>query len=115
MNENFKNWESFEATGASVPFYKITLNGINYIGFDTTKCSPPEPMVNAMIALNFIKDNKTRAIMINHKFPSGLIPKIENQFSYEKEELLDGSVKIEFILKDESLSKSYNSNVSCGG
>lgn len=100
MDEFFKDWDEFEASGASVKFYKKEEDGVKFIGFDSSACVPPEPMVNAMVGLNFIKDKSTKVVMINHKFPAGLIPKISDKFNYKDEILKSGLVRVEFSLKD---------------
>lgn len=111
MNTYFKDWNEFNAEGATVPFYKKD----SFIGFDSSSCTPPGPMVNATVALNFIKDKNTKVIMINHKFPAGLIPKIEQDYNYEKEELENGFVKIIFSLKDGKTPKTLDTNQICKG
>lgn len=115
MNQNFQDWQEFEASGASVPFYKKKEDGHTYIGFQTTDCTPPGPMVNALVALNYVNSSDIIVVMINHKFPLGLIPKIEDKFSYTREDLDDGSVKIVFILKDNTNPTTYNTDCSCEG
>ncbi|CZE48490.1 hypothetical protein [Campylobacter geochelonis] len=115
MNLNFKNWEEFSVDGASVPFYKKADESSEYIGFETTSCTPPGPMVNAMFALNLVKDKNTKVVMINHKFPAGLIPKIEDKFDYLRTDLDNGAVKIEFSLKDGAVLQAYDTNQVCHG
>ncbi|QKF65065.1 hypothetical protein [Campylobacter corcagiensis] len=96
MKNHFDGWEKFSVDDATVDFYKKD----KFIGFDSSKCVPPEPMVNAIIALKFLPDRARKVIMINHKFPIGLIKKIENSVNYEKTDLENGLVKLEFSLKD---------------
>lgn len=102
MKNYFEGWEQFELDGATVSFYKKSENGTIFIGFDSSSCTPPGPMVNASVALNLVKDKNTKVVMINHKFPVGLIPKIEDMFDYTNENLEDGKVKLVFSLKDEA-------------
>ena len=40
-----EGWERFCAQGASVDFYKKD----GWISFDSSSCTPPGPMVNAMV------------------------------------------------------------------
>lgn len=99
----FQGWEEIKVEGSTVPFYKKQLDEDNInelIGFDTTKCVPPEPMINALVALNLVKDKTTKVIMINHRYPVALIPKVGDSFEMKSEDLNGGAVKIEFILKD---------------
>lgn len=39
-------------------------------------------------------------MMLNHKFPAGLIPKIDKSFDIEREDIDGGAVKMIFSLKD---------------
>ena len=95
----FTDWQEFDAAGATVKFYKKSQGGVEYIGFDSRKCVPPEPMVNALVAIKFANQN-TKIVMVNHKFPAGLIPKIEKSFDVEREDLEGGAVKMIFSLKE---------------
>ena len=99
MSEFFKNAEQFSVDGATVPFYKISENGVSVVGFDSRPCVPPEPMINALLAIKFA-DKNTKIVMVNHKFPAGLIPKIEKSFDVEREDLEGGAVKMTFSLKE---------------
>ena len=61
MSEFFKNAEQFNVEGATVPFYKFSENGVSFVGFDSRPCVPPEPMMNALLAIKFAdKDTKNR-------------------------------------------------------
>lgn len=111
----FDGWEKFNADGASLDFFRKVENGVVFIGFDSSSCVPPEPMVNAMIALNFIQDRNTKVIMINHKFPAGLIPKIETIFDYETKEIEDKRVEIIFSLKHDAKPRNLDVNQNCHG
>ncbi|ABK82844.1 hypothetical protein CSG_2050 [Campylobacter fetus subsp. venerealis str. 84-112] len=111
----FENWQKIKADGASLDFYKKTENQTELIGFDSSRCIPPEPMVNAVIALNFIKDKNIKVVMINHKFPAGLIPKIEDKFDYTSESLEDGNVRLIFSLKDGAQSSLLDTKCECHG
>ncbi|NLY03436.1 MAG: hypothetical protein GXZ15_01120 [Campylobacter sp.] len=115
MNKYFQGWEEFEVDGATVAFYKKTTQKELFIGFDSSSCTPPGPMVNAMVAFNFVTDKNTKVVMINHKFPAGLIPKIESQFDYEQEDLEDSLVKLTFTLKSGVKPKQFDTNQVCHG
>ena len=56
-------------------------------------------MVNALIAIKFA-DKNTKIMMLNHKFPAGLIPKIDKSFDIEREDIDGVAVKMIFSLKD---------------
>lgn len=103
-----EGWERFCAQGASVDFYKKD----GWIGFDSSSCTPPGPMVNAMVALNLAVKG---VVMINHKFPAGLIPKIEANFNYEVQDLSNGLVCVKFTPKDGVERVKFDTNQQCNG
>ncbi|CAD7287240.1 hypothetical protein [Campylobacter suis] len=111
----FDGFTEFDADGATVKFYKKIDQDITIIGFDSRSCVPPEPMVNAMVALNFVKDKHTKVVMINHKFPAGLIPKIKSNFNIERENLDAEQVKLTFSLKDGAGIKEFDTKQVCHG
>lgn len=88
--------EKFTPQTATVEFSKFQNDGISYIMFDTSRCAPPEPMVNATIALSMIENQNTKVIMINHKSPAGLLEKIKNSFEWEEIAMDDGNVMMVF-------------------
>ena len=107
------NAEEFQVEGATVPFYKYKVGETEYIEFDTSRCGPPEPMVNAMIAVGLIKGPNTKVIMINHKKPMGLLDKIGENFDIEDTELDDGRAKLVFSYREGSTEKADLSDKSC--
>jgi len=88
------NAKQIEVLNATLAFFEDE----NYYYFDSSLTAPPEPMTNALAGLNFLSGNK-KLVMINHKIPMGLFPKIEGHFDYEIEELEDGNVKVIFTKK----------------
>ncbi len=56
---------------------------MEYFEFDTSRCGPPEPMVNAMAGLKLVTDSGKKLVMINHKRPMGLLNKIGENFDIE--------------------------------
>lgn len=106
--------EEIELPNSTVPFFKYEKEGLTYISFDTSTYAPPEPMVNAMAGLKALKDKTYRLIMINHKLPLGLFPKIENDFEFSYEELKN-HVKIEFKLKDTKVKSTNFDDNHCNG
>ncbi len=46
--------EQIEVAGATVDFFTYKMGETQYFEFDTSKCGPPEPMVNAMAGLKLI-------------------------------------------------------------
>ena len=113
MKELLENVEQFEANGATVDFYKKIENGLSTYIFDTSNCGPPDPMVNAMVGLQILDEN-SRLIMINHKEPKGLYPKIEQEFNYEVEDI-ENKVKVIFTKKSGSDQSTDFSANSCSG
>ena len=101
--------KQIEVVNSTVPFYEDE----NYYYFDTSSAAVPEPMVNAVAGLELLDENK-KLIMINHKIPMGLFPKIEAYFDYEVEELADGNVKIIFTKKVNLVSK-LDFDTKCSG
>jgi uncharacterized protein (DUF2249 family) len=99
--------------GATVPFYTETKDEVMTYTFDTSKCGHPEPMINAMIGLQAIKDNE-KLIMINSKAPAGLFPKVENDFNYEVIDLENGTFQITFTKKNDGDNTDFDDR-GCGG
>ena len=106
--------ETLEVEGATVPFYTYKMGETQYIEFDTSKCGPPEPMVNAMAGLKLVDEN-TKLAMINHKKPGGLLNKIGENYEIESEKLEDGRVKLLFSYKAGESEKADLSENSCAG
>lgn len=96
--DEFKDFKIINVEGASVEMYEKIEGDSRIIGFDSRACTPPLPMVNAMLALNLINNKNDKVVMINHRFPVGLIPKIEPFFEYSQSEF-EGGVRLEFTPK----------------
>ena len=107
--------KKIEVAGATVDFFESIKDGLTTYTFDTSKCGPPDPMVNAMAGLQLIDGNDKALAMINHKAPGGLFPKIEANFDYAVENLADGNVKVTFTHKRESQPQTDFTQDSCGG
>ncbi len=106
--------EELKVEGQTVPFYKYKIGDTTYIEFDTSRCGPPEPMVNAMLALKQIKDPNTKVHMINHKKPMGLLPKIEGEYDIEDKEI-DGVTHLIFTKKENPTAKTDYNDTNCHG
>jgi len=113
MSEIFK--ESIEVEGANVPFFTYALGEDQIIEFDTSKCGPPDPMVNAMAGLKLLNAPNKKVVMINHKKPGGLISKIGENYDIETEKLEDGRVKLTFSYKAGESEKADLDQNSCAG
>ena len=107
--------EALEVMGATVPFFTYKVEETQYFEFDTSKCGPPDPMVNAMAGLKLIDSANKKLVMINHKYPGGLMEKISENYSHTREELPDGRVKIVFSYINEESEKADLSQNSCDG
>ena len=113
MSELLKT--KLEVMGATVPFYTYTIEETQFFEFDTSKCGPPDPMVNAMAGLKLIDAANKKLVMINHKFPGGLIGKIGENYKNEKEDMANGNVKIVFSYIDGESEKADLTKNSCAG
>jgi len=85
-----------EVMGATVDFFELAKDGQSTYYFDTSKCGPPDPMVNAMSGLKLIKNTNNTLVMINHKAPGGLFGKLEADIAHTAENVEGGLVKITF-------------------
>ena len=106
--------KTFQPEGATVPFFEYPVKEGRVIAFDTSECGPPEPMVNAMIALQNV-DDKTAVLMINHKKPMGLLDKIGDKYHIETAKTADGKVKLLFTYKKGASEEADLSDPSCHG
>lgn len=106
--------EKIEVSGATVDFFKSIENGLTTYTFDTSKCGPPDPMVNAMLGLQLL-DDKSQLVMINHHSPGGLYPKIQAEFDYEIGATEDGEIKITFTKKAGVENSTDFTQNSCNG
>jgi len=100
---------------ATVPFFTYAHEGIDFIECDTSLCVPPEPMVNAMLALEKLTSPKVKVVMINHRSPVGLLAKIGSFYDIETIELGEGKLKLIFSYKEGETPKADLSKKSCAG
>ncbi|WP_456433927.1 hypothetical protein [Nitratifractor sp.] len=107
--------EPIEVPGATVPFFTYKEGETQVYEFDTSKCGPPEPMVNAMAGLKLIDDPGKKLVMINHKKPMGLLNKIGENYNIEEEDLPDGRVKLIFGYKPGATESANLSDSHCDG
>lgn len=101
-----------DVAGATVDFFKLEKDGQSTYYFDTSKCGPPEPMVNAVSGLKLIKGTSDKLVMINHKTPGGLFAKLQDDISHEIEETGTGLVKVTFSSNATSLANTNLQNIS---
>lgn len=94
--------KKIEIENSTVDFFEFIENGLTVYYFDSSECAPPEPMINAMLGLQLLDDGNKKLVMINHKAPGGLFPKIENDFNFEVSNIEDNKVKVEFNSKNYS-------------
>jgi len=107
--------KELEVMGATVPFFTYTIEDSQYFEFDTSKCGPPDPMVNAMAGLKLINNSSKKLVMINHKYPGGLIGKIGDNYTHTKEDTADGNVKLVFSYIAGESEKADLTKNTCGG
>lgn len=101
-----------DVAGATVDFFKLEKDGQSTYYFDTSRCGPPEPMVNAVSGLKLIKGTNDKLVMINHKTPGGLFAKLQDDISHEIEETPSGLVKIIFSSNNSSSANTNLQNIS---
>mgnify|MGYP000256276079 CR=1 FL=1 len=101
-----------EVAGATVDFFKLEKDGQSTYYFDSSKCGPPEPMVNAMSGLKLIKGTDSKLVMINHKTPGGLFAKLGDDISNEVE-VIDGFSKITFTSNNSSATNTDLNQNTC--
>ncbi|AOO65574.1 hypothetical protein [Sulfurospirillum halorespirans] len=100
---------------ATVPFFTYFQEGIEFISFDTSTCVPPEPMVNAMIALELLDAPTKKVVMINHRSPVGLLAKVQLFYDIEVRELDGGKLQLIFSYKEGMSDKVDLSQKQCAG
>ena len=105
----------FQPDGATVEFVEYEEEGVKIIGFDSQMCIPPEPMVNAMIALQMLDNPQTKIIMVNHRSPVGLLAKVNANYIIDEEKLAGEAVRLTFHYKEGATEKADLSNSRCGG
>lgn len=104
-----KNAKRIEIENTTVDFFEDE----HFYYFDTSLTAIPEPMVNAFAGLKLL-DGSKKLVMINHKVPMGLFPKIEEFFDYEIEEFDDGNVKVIFSKKS-NCDNQLDFDTNCQG
>ena len=107
--------KEIDVAGATVPFYEYTIGETQYYEFDTSKCGPPEPMVNAMSGLKLIDNAHKKVVMINHKKPMGLLDKIGENYDIDTEKMEDGRIKLIFSYKAGKSETANLDDAACHG
>jgi len=107
--------KKIEVAGATVDFFELLKDNQSTFFFDTSKCGPPDPMVNSMSGLKLIKNTNNKLVMINHKSPGGLFGKLDADVSYKVENLEAGLVKIIFSSVNNAGVDSDLTQTSCSG
>lgn len=91
--------QKIEVEGSTVDFVVFENEGYTCYAFDTSRCGPPDPMVNAVAGLRLIDSPHKRLIMINHKMPMGLFDKIGEDFIIDSCIREDGLAEVVFSFK----------------
>ncbi len=107
--------EKIEVAGATVDFYRYNEGDTEVYEFDTSRCGPPEPMVNAMAGLKMIDGPNKKLVMINHKKPMGLLDKIGQNYNITDEAMDDGRVKLIFTYKEGASENANLNDSACHG
>jgi uncharacterized protein (DUF2249 family) len=107
-----ENATAITVPNATVEFIKGSMGDIPTYMFSTVENG--HPMVNAMAGLAMLKEGE-QLIMINHCAPSGLYPKIAEEFDYSDTELPNGTTQIVFSKKASASNTTDFSATSCGG
>lgn len=93
------NRELISVPRTTLDIYFIKENDLEIYEFDATECSPPEPMVNATVLLNKLKNENERVRVKFFHEPTPLYQKIEQHFEYESTELESGDFLVTFRKK----------------
>jgi hypothetical protein len=81
---------------ATLDVYNYQDNGLNIYEFNATKCSPPEPMVNAIVVLEMLKNENDRLIVMFFHEPLPLYERLLQTFTHESKELESGDIMVTF-------------------
>ena len=107
--------KKIELENSTVDFFEYIQDGLTCYQFDTSECGPPEPMVNAMVGLQLLDNESKRLVMINHKPPGALFPKIQENFEYILTEIEDGDkIKVVFRTRTGDTTGTDFSANCCG-
>lgn len=104
-----------DVEGSTVDFYTFIQDDTTYFGFDTSRCGPPDPMVNAVAGLKLIDAPNKRLLMINHKMPMGLFDKIAGDFDNISSIREDGLAIVIFSFKEKVDMNDSRYDASCHG
>ncbi|MBL0707944.1 MAG: DUF2249 domain-containing protein [Sulfurimonas sp.] len=91
--------KSVKLEGATLPFYSYKEDGLTFYEYDARECQPPEPMVNTIKGLSFLKTPRDRLVGFFFHEPFPLYQRIPLSISHEAKELEDGDFKITFKLE----------------
>lgn len=109
------NATKIEVEGSTVDFYTFIQEDTTYFAFDTSRCGPPDPMLNAVAGLKLIDTSNKRLLMINHKMPMGLFDKIAEDFDYASTIREDGLAEVIFSFKQSVNMNDSRYDASCHG
>ena len=90
--------EKVEVPRATLYLFKYEEDGLTCYECNATKCSPPEPMVNAISGLQMLKSENDRLVGIFFHEPAPLYDRIGSDYLHEATELENGDFKIVFKL-----------------
>lgn len=90
------NKKLIEVPRTTLEFYKYEENGLTYYEFNATRCQPPEPMVNTMLAMSLLKSSTDRVVGIYFHEPFPLYERLPASIQKEAKELDNGDFRVEF-------------------
>lgn len=88
--------QKIEVPRTTLDIFKYEENGLTFYEFDATECQPPEPMVNAIVCLNMLKEENDRLVITFFHEPTPLYERISSNYSYEVTALDSGDFRIVF-------------------
>jgi hypothetical protein len=107
--------KTLHVENATVPFLTYEDQGVEYIYFDTSTCIPPEPMINAMLALELLDTPSKKVVMINHRSPVGLLAKVQSFYNIDVTEIEDGKLQLIFSYIEGKSEQADLSQKQCAG
>ena len=93
------NKELVQIPHATLEFYRYEKDDLVFYEFDASESQSPEPMVNSICALQFIKQKNERVVGVFFHEPFPLYQKISKHFDYESFEMENGNFVVTFKRK----------------
>lgn len=104
-----------DVEGATVDFFTFSSDDATFFAFDTSRCGPPDPMLNAIAGLKLLDAPNKKLLMINHKMPMGLFDKLGERFDIQRRERDDGLSEVIFGFKGATDLSGAEFEAKCHG